>query len=104
MESGSGKLELSWPAREITWHLDQWSDERCPVCNLDGRTRLLLEVDSTVNRNERVTFAKCASCGTLYQMNFQSPDYDTYLLPRAALKFYLEQGAGIETLVLPACI
>jgi SAM-dependent methyltransferase len=90
--------------RTLTWHRDLKRPAQCPVCEYSGETRLLLDIDSIVEPYERVTFARCSCCGTIFQLNFAAPNYKDYFASPTAVKFYVEQGAGLETLVLPACI
>jgi SAM-dependent methyltransferase len=65
---------------------------------------LLLDIASIVPPHDPVSYAICPACKTLFQHDFISPDYATHPFLPAALKFYVEQGAGLETLVLPAFI
>src|SRR5205085_2742698 len=95
-------IELS--ERTLTWHRDLKQPAQCPVCGYSGETRLLLDLDSIVEPNQRVTFARCPRCGSVFQLNVAAPYYENYFASPAAVKFYIEQGAGLETLVLPACI
>ena len=74
------------------------------MCGYSGETRLLLDLDSIVEPYARITFATCPCCGSVFQLNFVAPYYENYFASPAAVKFYIEQGAGLETLVLPACI
>jgi 2-polyprenyl-3-methyl-5-hydroxy-6-metoxy-1,4-benzoquinol methylase len=53
---------------------------------------------------QQLTFVKCPCCGTVFQLDFAAPQYENYNASPAVMKFYVEQGAGLETLVLPACI
>lgn len=88
----------------LTWHRELKRPATCPVCGHHGDTRLLLELDSLAEPAKRVTFAKCPDCRTVFQLDFSAPQYESHKALPSALKFYLEQGAGLETLVLPACI
>lgn len=89
--------------RNLIWHRDRWQSANCPACDHIGDTRALLEIDSA-EPGQRITFAKCPKCRSIFQIGFSSPQYEEYQASPEALKFYLEQGAGLETLVLPACI
>jgi SAM-dependent methyltransferase len=88
----------------LIWHRDFRRPARCPVCGHHGETRLLLDISSKEVPNQQLTFAKCPRCGTVFQLDFAVPQYEEYNTSPVALKFYVEQGAGLETLVLPACI
>ena len=89
----------------LTWHRDLKRRANCPVCEHTGDTRLLFETDSVSDPSQRVTFAKCPNCRTVFQLGFSTPEYESHNAPHAAsTKFYVEQGAGFETLFLPAFI
>jgi 2-polyprenyl-3-methyl-5-hydroxy-6-metoxy-1,4-benzoquinol methylase len=90
--------------RSLIWHRDLVRRARCPACGYHGDTKLLLETESTIEPYDLVTFATCSICSCIFQLNFIEPEYSTYNASPAALKFYVEQGAGLETLILPACI
>ena len=97
-------------AHQPIWHRSKTGQARCPVCEHEGEFPLLLDIDSLVPPYPQVSFASCPACGTVFQLDFKSPDYTlgsnigTGTDRSTALKFYLEQGAGLDTLVLPAFI
>jgi 2-polyprenyl-3-methyl-5-hydroxy-6-metoxy-1,4-benzoquinol methylase len=64
----------------------------------------LLDTNSILDPYPRLTFAKCPRCGTVFQLDFTVPQYESYNASSASVKFYVEQGAGLESLVLPVCI
>jgi SAM-dependent methyltransferase len=63
---------------------------------------LFLDIASIVPPHDLVSYIVCPACKTLFQTDFTTPNYST-TIPEA-VKFYVEQGAGLETLVLPAFI
>jgi SAM-dependent methyltransferase len=65
---------------------------------------LFLDIASIVPPHHPVSYAVCPTCKTMFQLDFITPNYSTHPFLPAALKFYIEQGAGLETLVLPAFI
>jgi SAM-dependent methyltransferase len=64
----------------------------------------LLETESILPHGQRVTFFTCPDCGTIFQIDFLPADYTDPDIGTRALKFYLEQGAGLESLAMPAFI
>lgn len=84
------------------WHRDAKRLAHCPVCTHAGTMPLLLDIASIVPPHDPVSYAVCPDCKTLFQTDFVTPSYST-TIPEA-LKFYVEQGAGLETLVQPAFI
>ena len=97
-------------AHQPIWHRSKTGQARCPVCEHEGEFPLLLDIDSLIPPNPQISFATCPACKTLFQLDFKSPDYalqssvGTVTKPSIVTKFYVEQGAGLETLVMPAFI
>jgi 2-polyprenyl-3-methyl-5-hydroxy-6-metoxy-1,4-benzoquinol methylase len=91
------------------WHqaLDR-PGQKCAVCDYEGSFPLLLEIGSIVAADRQVTFATCPQCRSIIQLDFEQPQYESArarpVSLSADIKFYVEQGAGLETLVTPAFI
>ena len=90
--------------RTPLWRQDLTRQCRCPVCGSEGEQPVLLAIDAIVEPYRLLSFATCPSCGTIHLLDFVQPQYAHSLRLGAELKFYVEQGAGLDTLVLPACI
>ena len=92
------------------WHRSKTGHACCPVCEREGEFPLLLDIDSLFPPYPQISFATCPACKTVFQLDFKSPDYTlqssagTVTKPSIVTKFYVEQGAGLDTLVLPAFI
>ena len=90
------------------WHQDRKRPEQCPVCGHRGDFPLLLDIASVVRPHPQITFAACPTCRTIIQLEFKQPRYESNhglsISRDVYLKFYVEQGAGLETLVTPAFI
>jgi SAM-dependent methyltransferase len=86
------------------WHQGITRPGQCPICAHQGEIPLLLSVKSTALADTQVTFASCPACGTLFQLGFEAPRYESNHVLPIALKFYVEQGAGLDTLVMPSFI
>src|SRR5437660_997768 len=77
---------------------------------VDGSAKFLVRRTLSSSAYPQVSVASWPACGTVFQLDFKSPDYTlgsnigTGTDRSTALKFYLEQGAGLDTLVLPAFI
>jgi SAM-dependent methyltransferase len=108
--SGLGKILSLSPQNERTslhipiWHQGITRPGQCPICAHQGDVPILLSIDSTASANTQVTFATCPMCGTLFQLEFEAPRYESNDVLPIALKFYVEQGAGLDTLVMPAFV
>src|SRR4051812_18001418 len=86
------------------WHQGITQPGQCPICAHQGDIPILLSIDSTASADTQITFATCPTCGTLFQLAFEAPPYESNDVLPVALKFYVEQGAGLDTLVMPAFI
>ncbi len=90
------------------WHQKLKRPEHCPVCHHQGDIPLFLDITSCVSPHPQITFAICPECRTIFQLGFSPPQHesDKILLGdlRTHLKFYVEQGAGLESLVLPVFV
>lgn len=75
---------------------------RCPVCAAVGDKRYLLDMNTPVAPGRLLQFLKCPACGCGYVEDFQYPDYHGYQITGEALRFYVEQGAGMDILCRPA--
>ncbi len=88
----------------IDWKVGEYRQSSCPVCGSGGSKQRLFEI--TVDNQRRgvlstdaVAFLRCPSCDVRYCDPLRSVDYET--ANSAGLKYYLEQGAGIDTMLEP---
>lgn len=86
------------------WHQGLTRPAHCPVCGHQGDIPLFLSINSTVPPHLQITFATCPICQTAFQLDFEPPQYESNNVLPTALKFYVEQGAGLDVLVMPAFI
>lgn len=98
--SGSGQL----PNYSPIWHRDLQRPAVCPVCERGGDIPLLLTIDSLIAPHPPIDFARCPSCGSIFQLGFAAPDYSVSEHPHVRTKFYVEQGAALDILALPPLI
>lgn len=80
-----------------------WSDAEvcgatCPVCGRADGQRRILDLTGAV-AVDRIGLLQCGACEARYADTLQSADYRD--ADRNGLKFYLEQGAGIRTMLEP---
>jgi SAM-dependent methyltransferase len=86
------------------WHRSGKRHESCPACRHRGDIPLFLDINSTAPPHKRVTFARCPNCNAVFQLRFEQPRYDRHHSLPIAVKFYVEQGAAMDLLALPAFI
>ena len=73
----------------------------CPVCADHGEHRLVLTIPSSVPPGEILRFASCRKCHCKFVVDYQPVAYEDSVASLAPLRFYVEQGAGIEFLSRP---
>jgi 2-polyprenyl-3-methyl-5-hydroxy-6-metoxy-1,4-benzoquinol methylase len=86
------------------WHNTLNLHAVCPACHHAGESQLGLQIDSTISPNPPLTFVWCSACGSLFQDAFKAPEYTDPGHLDVRLKFYVELGAGLDILTLPAFI
>jgi SAM-dependent methyltransferase len=57
---------------------------------------MVLSVPSTIAPHQLITFVRCRQCDCKFVADFEPPDHDAAALDDASLRFYVEQGAGLE--------
>jgi SAM-dependent methyltransferase len=85
----------------IDWLADRTVDAVCPVCGRDAAHRAVLASPSMFDAAKRLTFLACDGCGSGFFDDRQPPAYegaDGVLFP---IKFYVEKGAGIDSMLRP---
>jgi 2-polyprenyl-3-methyl-5-hydroxy-6-metoxy-1,4-benzoquinol methylase len=82
----------------LTWLRGQHTDVTCPVCATSGQHPLVLSVPSSITPDAPVIFARCRQCNCSFVTGYQTPAYEAAGAQEAPLRFYVEQGAGMEFL------
>ncbi len=88
----------------IDWKGGQYRQSCCPVCGSAGSKQRLLDIKGdhrgeSVLSTDVVAFLRCPSCEVRYCDPLRSVDYETG--DSEGLKYYLEQGAGIDVMLEP---
>src|SRR5689334_4172982 len=106
--AASRRLQASKPTDRPVWGAGGWGElnwlhgqqivRPCPVCGASGPHRLVLSAPSSAIRASIVTFARCRDCQCAFVIDFQTPTYEATSPNDASLRFYVEQGAGFDTL------
>lgn len=86
---------LNWAARGTV-------EATCPACGNDDAKQVFLEAISLLPPYGKLTYVSCGACGTKIVPNHGTPDYAEAELTNFPLRFYVEQGAGIDILARPA--
>jgi SAM-dependent methyltransferase len=83
---------------KLVWLRGRRTSDTCPVCSDQGPHQLQLSVPSSITPGQSVIFARCGRCDCRFVVDYQPADYEDAPISEAPLRFYVEQGAGIETL------
>jgi SAM-dependent methyltransferase len=87
--------------RNVAWSHDTEVASVCPLCGVAGNKRVILEMalasGGDAPDSARTSLLHCGNCSVRYCMPLLSVDYEE--VDRDALKFYLEQGAGIVSML-----
>lgn len=86
----------------LDWTVSGSIDTPCPACGNTDAKRVFLESTSLLPPYGRLTYVDCPACHTKIVPNYGSPDYSEAELTNFPLRFYVEQGAGIDLLARPA--
>lgn len=82
----------------LVWLRGQRTYEKCPVCWDEGPHQLQLSVPSSIAPDQFVIFVRCRRCDCNFVADYEPVGYDHTPVSEAPLRFYVEQGAGIEFL------
>ena len=80
---------------------------RCPACHATARMPTRLSVASPFVRHRRFRLYHCPHCGSVHCPDLNAPAYEEQTLGgvkqgfEASKKFYVEQGAGLESMIAP---
>jgi hypothetical protein len=88
----------------VNWQGEQFQWSNCPVCRISGSKRRVLEmvVGRNIQRspaNDVIGLLRCPVCDACYCDPLCSVDYEASDVE--GLKYYLEQGAGIDVMLEP---
>jgi SAM-dependent methyltransferase len=86
---------------KISWVDNGVQDSICPVCATHGTKKQVLHIWTTPSASapDRIVWLECSCCHARYADPLRSADYEQ--ADQHGLKFYLEQGAGIRSMLEP---
>lgn len=90
------------PKESFVWDPGGTDDATCPACGSDGPKPRFLEAPSLPRKGESVTLVHCPACRTRFIADLQPAEYGMEEPSEFPLRFYVEQGAGIDQLARPA--
>lgn len=76
-------------------------DRPCPVCGSRAAKQVRLTVDSALAGEPRLRLLGCAACGSAFYEHLNRAPYDESSFGTGFLKYYIELGAGLDTMVAP---
>lgn len=82
----------------ITWNDGEGPTLSCPACRDPGPKRTRLTTGSAVPPHQPLLLVCCTRCGSAFFPDTPEAAYEEGAGGKAALAFYLEQGAGIDVM------
>jgi SAM-dependent methyltransferase len=73
----------------------------CPACGHSGNHRRVLTVPSAAQPEKRLTLLACDTCGSGFYDDRSPHGYGGDDVAHYSIKFYVEKGAGIDTMLQP---
>jgi SAM-dependent methyltransferase len=85
----------------LAWRSDATRPSRCPLCGDDGAKSELLTISGLPAwaEQDEIALVHCAGCGVRYCDPLKTVEYET--ADEEGLKYYLENGAGIDVMLEP---
>lgn len=88
----------------IEWLADQTVTTACPVCGRAGEHRAVLASPSMFDAAKRLIFLVCDGCGSGFFDDRAVPAYEDAEDTQFPIKFYVEKGAGIDSMLRPIAV
>jgi len=92
----------------LRWHKSHARELTCPACKKNTSMTSRLDTSSPAHRFHRFALFECPACGTGHFPDLKPPAYEgkkaktgERIRETAALKYYLEQGAGQLSMIEP---
>ena len=101
---------LSWRPHKkgwLCWEKGLARTLRCPACHTRSTMQTPLSIASPFVRNRRFRLYDCPECNSKHCPDLKAPAYEDQSLGglkqgfEASKKFYVEQGAGLESMIAP---
>lgn len=86
---------------DIVWCQGEVIERVCPVCGDKAPKRGILKLPHKFFRTT-ITLLSCASCACAFYDDLRPGDYHSRVTPEHFVRLYIEQGAGIASMVQPA--
>ena len=92
----------------LRWHKTRDRELTCPACLTTSTMTSRLDTSSPAHKFHRFALFECPNCQTGHFPNLKPPAYEgkeakkgERIRETAALKYYLEQGAGLLSMIEP---
>jgi 2-polyprenyl-3-methyl-5-hydroxy-6-metoxy-1,4-benzoquinol methylase/tetratricopeptide (TPR) repeat protein len=85
----------------VIWQEKRGPECACPLCGVNGPTDFVLQVRNPLPYSEYLDLYRCQTCGSCFYQPIELPAYENVFEGEYLLQFYLEQGAGIDSMIEP---
>lgn len=85
----------------IRWQNGEAEGAPCPVCGDTRRKEFVLQVPNPFPYSKWLDLYRCLACQSCFYHPIEVPQYEDDYGYKNYIKFYLEQGAGIDFMIAP---
>ncbi|MEE2525558.1 class I SAM-dependent methyltransferase [Hyphobacterium sp. HN65] len=90
-----------WAEPWMKWRENGWRELICPACHELHLMPKRLDASPPFEPRERYSLYQCEACGTLHYPDAEVFEYESRKDADLARKFYLEVGAGLDSMIAP---
>jgi SAM-dependent methyltransferase len=95
------KKEHVWTEPWVVWRSDGYRDLVCPACRTRSVMNKLIDASPPFEPRKRYALYRCDACGSLHYPDAQPIAYESLRDADLSRKYYLEIGAGLDSMLAP---
>lgn len=95
------KKEHRWTEPWVVWRSDGYRDLVCPACRTRSVMNKLIDASPPFEPRKRYALYHCDACGSLHYPDAQPIAYESLRDADLSRKYYLEIGAGLDSMLAP---
>ncbi|MCH8488345.1 MAG: class I SAM-dependent methyltransferase [Oceanicaulis sp.] len=95
------KKEHLWTEPWVVWRSDGYRDLVCPACRTRSVMNKLIDASPPFEPRKRYALYRCDACGSLHYPDAEPIAYEAQRDADLSRKYYLEIGAGLDSMLAP---
>jgi hypothetical protein len=95
------KKEHVWTEPWVVWRSDGYRDLVCPACRTRSVMNKLIDASPPFEPRKRYALYRCDACGSLHYPDAEPIAYEAQRDADLSRKYYLEIGAGLDSMLAP---